>query len=155
MENNTKAVLVIAAGAAAFVSLSNTVSSTMERLIIGDVEMTDHRIHLLQTELFFEMPVKNASEGNISFDGFKGAFIVRDHQIADVNILETVVLTAGQIVKIPIKITIYTTTILGEALRFWNEIKQMIQTRQFNEQAFLKGKVFTGALSFDINQRIF
>lgn len=154
MENN-KGLIVLAVGAAAFVSLSNMVSSAMDRIIIGDIEMINYNIHLLETDIHFEMPVKNASESNLSFDGFVGNFEVRGHSIANVNILETVTLTAGQIVKIPITVKVYTTTILGEALAFWEQIKVMLQTRRFNEEAFLKGTVYAGALDFSINQRIF
>ena len=101
------------------------------------------------------MPVKNASTDNLSFDGFTGRLEIRSRGISDVNILQTVPLTAGQIVKIPIKVTVYTTTIIGEALALWNEFLQMLRTRRFNEEAYLVGKAYSGSLDFDIKQRIF
>ena len=147
--------LVVLAGAAAFMALSDKLTEVQQRLIIGDIEMVDYQIHLLETVIHLEMPVKNASNENLSFDGFTGHFEVRSHSISDVNILQTVALTAGQIVKIPIKITVYTTTILGEAVALWNDVLEMLRTRRFNEEAYLTGKAYSGSLDFTIKQRIF
>jgi hypothetical protein len=150
-----KTIAILGAGALAFMLVNDKVAHTTERLIIGDIEMLNYNIHLLQTDIFMQMPVKNASVDNLSFDGFKGYFVLKNNAIAEVNILDTVVLTAGQKVNIPIKISVYSTTLLGEFAHLWDALKTMLQTGKFNEEAFLNGTVYTGAFTFDIHQRIF
>lgn len=154
MDNN-KVTLIGLALIGGAVALSNTVSDIQSRIIIGETEMVKHKFQLSGIELDFEMPVKNASDHNLSFDGFVGHLTFKGHSIADITILQTIQLTAGQVVKIPIVTKIWYTTVVAEVAALWNELKTIIQTRKFNGEMYVNGVAYSGGLSFNINERVF
>ena len=152
MDNKVIVGLVALGGAYA---LSKTVEQLETRIIVGDIAFVNSNLHLLTLNLSLEMPIKNATTTNISFDGFVGGLQFRGHKIADINILQTVQLTAGQIAKIPIDVTIYNTTLISEAVGLWEDFLKIIRTRKFNEELWIEGVVYSGALSFNIKKRVF
>lgn len=150
-----KAALIGLVGVVASYALSNKVSEIQSRIIIGDIGIDDVDFKLSSIIMEMSMPVKNASSSNLSFDGFVGYLDFKGHKIADITILDTVQLTSGQVVKIPVKATIWYTTVISEVVALWDDLKQILTTRKFNGEMFIKGVVYSGALSFNTSNRIF
>jgi LEA14-like dessication related protein len=145
----------LAAVATVVIGVAASFKRASDRLIFGEMKVGAINVHLTKTNISLEFPVKNASNTTLPFDGFKGAMFFKNTQIADVNVLETTRIEANKVSNIPCEVTIYTSTIISVLGSSWNDLKKVIQTRQFNGDVTVRGEAYSGQFTFKVNQKIF